>query len=217
MNQATELIARFWEGLRAGQFDILQQLGYWNYVFLAVLVTIEGPIVTLVGAAAAAAGILRPGLVFAAAMVGNITADLLWYTLGYFGRLEWITRYGGWFGVRQTHIDALRVGVTRHVRRILLIAKLTLSFVIPALVAAGLARVPWRRWFPVLFIAETFWTGLLVILGVYATESIQQIEHSLHQFAIVSSVVILLILAILILRRQLDFPGIDEPQHNEQE
>ena len=32
--------------------------------------------------------------------------------------------------------------------RILFVAKLTLSMMIPALVAAGLVKAPWRRWFP---------------------------------------------------------------------
>lgn len=216
VNEVLEILVRFWDGLRASQTNMLQSLGYWNYALLAILVTIEGPIVTLVGAAAAAAGPLKPELVFISAMTGNLLADVLWYTLGYFGRLEWVVNYGGWLGVRQKHIDVLRIGVTRHVRKILLIAKLTLSFVIPALVATGLARVPWRRWFPILFIAETFWTGLLVIFGVYATESIRQIDQSIHKFALISSMVILFIAFVWVLRRQLSFPGVDEPEHPEQ-
>ena len=209
MNDATDLLTTFWEGLRTNQLALLQQLGYWNYVLLALLVSIEGPIVTLAGAAAAAAGVLQPELVFAAAMAGNLTADVLWYSLGYLGRIEWILRFGGWFGVRRAHVEKLRRVITRNVRRILLVAKLTLSFVIPALLAAGLARVPWRRWFPVLFIAETAWTGLLVVLGLYVSESIQQVEQSIHQLALVSSALILLLLLLWGLRRLLDVPEIE--------
>lgn len=205
MNEAIDVIADVWTGLQASQFDVLQRLGFWNYVVLALLVCVEGPIVTLLGAAAAATGMLQLKLVFAAAMVGNVAADVLWYLLGYLGRVEWAVRYGKWFGVRREHVTRLQRGITRHAWKILVIAKLSLSLVIPALVAVGLARVPWRRWFPVLVIAESIWTGTLVLLGFYATESIRQIERGVHQVALVSSAAILVLLLVWTLRRQLDF------------
>ena len=61
---------------------------------MALLVVVEGPFATLLGAAAASAGWMRPGLVLIAAAVGNLTADSLWYTLGYAGKLEWVLRFG---------------------------------------------------------------------------------------------------------------------------
>ncbi len=159
--------------LRAGQ---LPELGHWTYIILALLVLIEGPIATLLGAAAASAGLMRPWGVFAAAALGNLTADTLWYSIGYMGKTKWIAQFGRRFGARESLVKHLEQQMIKHATRVLFLAKLTLSFVIPSLIAAGLLRIPWRRWFPALIVAETLWTGSLVLIGFYTTEAIKRVQ-----------------------------------------
>src|SRR5512136_1023079 len=72
----------------------ISSLGMFSYLILAVLVALEGPIATLLGAAAASLGYLNPAVVFFAAAAGNLTADTLWYTLGYLGKIDWVKRFG---------------------------------------------------------------------------------------------------------------------------
>ncbi len=189
MDNIAHVIATFWQNLQQGQ---LPQLGAWNYALLALLVAVEGPIATLLGAAAAATGLMRPDLVFLSAAAGNLLADLGWYTLGYLGRVEWLLRYGRWLGVRQRHLERLQRGMRHHARKILLVAKLTAGLVIPSLISAGLARVPLRRWFPVVVVAEMLWTGTLVLVGYYAAAAIAQVERGLHILAILGAVLLFL-------------------------
>lgn len=160
--------------LRAGH---LPELGAWTYVGLGLLVLIEGPIATLLGAAAASAGLMRLWGVFAAAAIGNLSADTLWYSLGYLGKTKWINQWGRRFGLRDSLIRHLEQHMIKHATRVLFLAKLTLSLVIPSLIAAGLLRIPWRRWFPALIVAETLWTGSLVLIGFYTTEAIKRVEQ----------------------------------------
>ena len=162
MHSWLKALQDLWAGLVVGQ---LQSLDGWNYVLLAVLVAIEGPIVTLLAAAAASGGWLRPELVFIAAAIGNLTGDTVWYSLGYMGKTDWLIRHGQRFGLRYEYIQRMEREMHTHARKILVAAKLTLSFAIPALVVAGMARVPWRKWFPVVAVAECLWTGGLVIIG----------------------------------------------------
>ncbi|HEX7976175.1 MAG TPA: VTT domain-containing protein, partial [Anaerolineales bacterium] len=176
-----ELIQNFVLLVRSNQ---IPDLGVWNYVLLAVFVAIEGPIATLIGAAAASAGILRPALVFIAASIGNLTADSLWYSLGYAGKIEWILHYGRWLGVRGHHLERLKTAMHDHAPQILFLAKISSAFIIPSLIAAGLARVPWRRWFPMVFGGEMLWTGTLVLAGYYATEAIKKIEKGIEYVAL---------------------------------
>ena len=63
----------------------------------------------------------------------------------------------------------------------------------PALLAAGLTRLKWRRWFPVVFIGETIWTGSLVLIGFYATEAIKQVEQGVQLIAALLSFFFLLL------------------------
>jgi membrane protein DedA with SNARE-associated domain len=178
----------------------LPQVGSWSYFILAILVAIEGPVATLLGAAAASTGLMRPGLVFIAAAVGNLTADSLWYTLGYVGRIEWLLRVGQKLGVRREYLERLQAGMHRHAIRILFIAKLTVSLVIPSLIAAGLVRAPWKRWFPAIFAGEMIWTGSLVLIGFYTTEAIKRIEQGVGYVILVSTLVFLFFLLWLVHR-----------------
>jgi membrane protein DedA with SNARE-associated domain len=174
----------FSQALASGQS--VQHWGAWTYLALSGLVLVEGPIATLLGAAAASAGFMDPLLVFASASVGNLTADMLWYGLGYLGKVEWVLRHGRWFGVRQAHLDRLTRDLHRHARKLLLIAKLTLSLSVPVLIATGVARVPWRRWFYVVFLAEMVWSGGLVFAGYHFARSLAKLEVGLQIVAVAS-------------------------------
>jgi membrane protein DedA with SNARE-associated domain len=171
--------------VRSGQ---LPQLGYWTYILLALLVAVEGPIATLLGAAAASAGLMRPGLVFVAAAAGNLTADTLWYSLGYLGKTEWLFHFGRRLGLRHSLIEHLKRNMIAHATKVLFLAKLTVSFVIPSRVTAGLLRVPWRRWFPALLLAETMWTGSLVLIGYYTTEALKRVEQGIEYAVLAASI-----------------------------
>ena len=163
MDQILGLIDVFWEHLQNGT---LPEWSYGNYLVLLVLVIVEGPIVTLLGAAAASAGLMRLPLVFLTVAAGNLIADIGWYCLGYFSKESTLLRYGRWLGLRRRHLARLRWGMRTYARRILLVAKFSTGFIVPTLVAAGLARVPVRRWFPIVFAGEMFWTTLLVLIGI---------------------------------------------------
>jgi len=193
----TTLIQNLIQSLRSGQ---LPQLGTWTYILLASLVAVEGPIATLLGAAAASAGLMKPGWVFVAAATGNLTADSLWYTLGYIGKIDWILRFGKKLGIHAEVLGRLENGMRNHAARILFVAKLTLSMMIPALIAAGLLKAPWRRWFPAIFTGEMLWTGSLVIIGFYATEAIKRVERGV-EYAALGGAVFFVLFLILVGRR----------------
>jgi membrane protein DedA with SNARE-associated domain len=193
LSHLLELLQTFVFYLKSGQ---LPQLGYWTYILLAALVAIEGPVATLLGAVAASAGLMRPIFVFAAAAIGNLTADTLWYSLGYLGKTDWLHRFGRRLGIRPDLLEHLKHNMITHATKVLFLAKLTLSFVIPALIAAGLLRVPWRRWFPTLVAAETLWTGSLVLIGYYTTEAIKRVEQGIEYAVLAASLLFVTFLII---------------------
>ena len=157
----------------------VQPFGVWTYILLALLVAVEGPVTTLAGAVASSAGYLNPYLVFLSASAGNLTADVLWYSLGYMGKREWLLHYGRWFGITESMLDRIHQDIHDHIQKILFTAKMTLGFVIPTLVAAGLSRVPFKRWFGFLFLAECLWTGTLVVVGHSFGQYVQTLERDL--------------------------------------
>ena len=183
-------------------YNQVQPLGNWLYLLLALLVALEGPLATLTAAVASSAGYLDPKLVFVSASCGNLSADILWYSLGYMGKIELLGRYGGWLGIKQDAVLRLKQGIHDHVGKFLFVAKLTLGLVVPTLVAAGLARVSWRHWIGALFLAESIWTGSLVLAGYYYGQYILHIEKGLKWISIGSTAILVIIVGIYILRRR---------------
>lgn len=171
----------FWETMQSGG---IQEWGRWNYLLLMVLIAVEGPIATLMGAAAASAGFMRLSVVIAVSALANLIADIGWYSLGYFSNEETLIRYLRWVGLRPRHLAKLRWAMRRHARKVLLIAKFSTGFAIPALVAAGLSHIPLRRWFPVVFLAGVGWSTTLALVGFYATEMIKKVQMRLHYLAL---------------------------------
>ena len=213
MTSFFQLLQSFVLAMKSGH---LPELGYWTYLVLAFLVAIEGPVATLFGAAAASAGLMRPWLVFICAAGGNLTADSLWYTLGYAGKLEWALHFGRRLGLRPEFLERLESGMHEHAAKILFMAKLTVSFMIPSLIAAGLVKVPWRRWFPALFAGEMIWTGSLILVGYFATEAIKRVQQGVEYFILgLSLVFIIFIISIgrRVLRKGLHFDLQEETRH----
>lgn len=191
MENIIHFIQTFWTLLQQGH---LPEVGRWNYLLLGLLVALEGPIVTLLGAAAASAGMMRVGGVFLAASLGNLTADTLWYLLGYTGKVETALRLGHWMGLRRNHIEHLTNAMQKHGPKILFLAKLTAGFMIPSLIAAGLVRLPWKKWFPALMLADTIWTGSLIVIGYFTTEAIKVVAKEVTYIILGMSVLFLILL-----------------------
>jgi membrane protein DedA with SNARE-associated domain len=218
MDQLIDLIDTFWQNLQNGT---LPQWSDWNYLILLLLVIVEGPIVTLLGGAAASAGVMKVSLVLATVALGNLIADLGWYALGYYSNVDTLLRYGRWLGLRRRHLTRLRWGMRTHAQKILLVAKFSAGFIIPTLIATGLARLPFRRWFPIVFAGEIFWTVILVLIGYHATQAIKRVEQGLHYLAL-GGAIVLLLLIVYLLRHTLSPTGRfalgdDEPTDREQE
>jgi len=185
MNVDLQWLDTFWSTVQSGGF---QEWGRWNYLILFMLIVVEGPIATLLGAAAASAGFMRLPLVILVSATANLVADIGWYSLGHISREETLVRYLGWAGLRRRHVDKLRWAMHRHARKVLLIAKFSTGFAIPALVAAGLSKVPLRRWFPVVLLTGIAWSAFLALVGFYATEAIKQVQLGLHYLALIGLV-----------------------------
>jgi len=181
-------------------YDFLQPVGLWAYILLGIVVVLEGPVATLAGAVAASAGIMNPWGVFLAACIGNLSSDSLWYLLGYLGKIDLILRYARWFGLKKEQIGHLEKDITDHAPKLLFLAKLTLGFSIPTLVATGMARVPMRRWFGILTVAETIWTGSLVVMGYHFGRYLRTLEWGVQIVAVVGSLAFVAVLLFYITR-----------------
>lgn len=207
MNVMVDVIHTFWQNLQIG---VVTQVGSWNYLIIALLVAVEGPIVTLLGASASAAGYLKTGYVLVAAAAGNISADLIWYSLGYNGKIEWLLPYQRWLGIKTRQMDRLQSEMHKHASKILFFAKLSSGLMIPSLLAAGMTKVPIKKWLPTLLLGEMIWTGALMFIGYHGTMMLTSISKGIEYVLLGASLVFLFAMVYFIRRALRDSGAFEE-------
>lgn len=174
----------------------------WRYLLIFLGVAVEGPGVTLTAAALAGAGFLDPLLVFFCAAAGNLTSDLGWYCLGYFGHFERLLQRLSLFAQLTPQIEQIEAEVAQNAPRMLLIAKLLFGVAsIPTLIAAGVVHVPWQRFLWVQILGEVIWSGALVLLGVFLGQYVGQLQKDLRIAGLISGVLFTLVLIWVVRRR----------------
>jgi membrane protein DedA with SNARE-associated domain len=183
-------INQFWLALQLGQTPTEN---IWVYLILVIMVMIEGPVSILLAAGASSIGLLNPLFVFIAATLGDLIADGLWYALGYYGKIDWVLHRRGWFGVEAGKLDILKRVIERHFVKITLFAKITNGLIVPVLIATGVARVGWKRWFPLLLVLNLLNSLIMVLLGYYLASSLIKIQEGFRYAGIAFSVVFLLV------------------------
>lgn len=157
-----------------------QPIDILPYFLLGLLVMIEGPIATLMGGAAASSGLLLPLPAYLSIVLGNLTADMGWYTLGRLSKLEWLTRLSARLGVDPRRVEEASRGIRVHAPRLLFLSKLTVGFPIPTLLATGMSRVPVRRWMGMLLAGELIKSAALVLVGYLYARAVQQASEGVQ-------------------------------------
>jgi membrane protein DedA with SNARE-associated domain len=170
---------------------ILHHAGHWHYAWFALLVFVEGPTTTIAGAVLAASGVLDPWKVFFTAVASNLAADAFWFQIG-----QWLRTRGHWMEKVEKRYPLVRP-LERKLREkavaFLVIAKFTLSSV-PALMAAGLSQVPWRKVLGVVVFADSAWIAFLTLLGYLLWAKVAYLALGLRVAVIVGFLVFAFIL-----------------------
>ena len=151
----------------------------------------EGPITLLAAGAGIAVGKLLPLPAFLAIVTGNLTADLGWYSLGRFGKPEWIERITAKFKIAPASIEELGENIRKFAPRMVFLSKMTVGLPIPTLIAVGLERVAARRWVAQLVLGELIKSAIFITLGFLYAEGIQ------HTYGIVQIVLWVITIALL--------------------
>lgn len=186
-------LGQYWSAFEIGQ---LPEIGNWNYLVLMVFVILQGPSVALLIGAGISAGLLNPWLAGLTSVVGSLLADIFWYKIGMLGKLDRYYRFKK--GKRKVLVELFQGGMEKHYLKILLLGKLSLGLAIPAVISAGLCRIEWRRWFPVVVIGEILFTLSMVSLGYYATESIFHVDNFVRVAGLTTTGICLIILLVVI-------------------
>ncbi len=149
---------------------IAQLILRFGYPIIFLLVVYEGPLVTIAAAFFAASGYLNVFILYPLIVIADLSSDIMWYYVGYFGREKVINRWGRFFGLHSDNLEKFQKLNNRfknHQGKILFIAKISHVIGFPFLINAGMFKWDIRKYILFNFLATIPKTLGFMILGYF--------------------------------------------------
>jgi membrane protein DedA with SNARE-associated domain len=162
------------------------------FVFFPVMV-VEGPIVTVIAGFLASLGYFNLIYLYPLAILGDLVGDTIYYALGRWGGRHAINKWAKYLGFNPEHISKVEKLFHHHGGKTLLLGKITQVVGSAVLVAAGVAKMPYKRFLYLNAIITIPKSLLLVLIGYYFGRSYAKINGWLD-ITILFSLIILIIL-----------------------
>ncbi len=171
----------------------LAKLLVYKYFIAFPLAIIEGPIVMV-----ACGFLLRLGTfsfwpIYLVLMLGDLVADIVWYFVGFYGARKFVDRWGKYFSITEESVERLEKLFENHQNKILFLSKITMGFgfALATLIAAGMARVPLKKYIIFNFLGGFVWTALLMGAGYFFGHLYTMIDKSFKSAFVLFLIVIL--------------------------
>lgn len=172
---------------------ILGALMAYRYVIAYPLGIVEGPVVMMISGFLVHTGFFSFWPIYLILVAGDLTGDVLWYLVGRHGGRPFIEKYGHFVSVTEANVEKMEAFFHQHQTKILFISKLTtgFGFAIATLMAAGAARVPFKKYITINFFGEFVWAGFLFAIGYFFGNLYSLVDKSLR-WGFIAGLIILL-------------------------
>jgi membrane protein DedA with SNARE-associated domain len=176
--------------------EIVSLLIQYKYLILFPFVAIEGPVTTVLTGLLVSMGYMNFFGAYAVILAGDMAGDSFFFALGYWGRRKLIMLWGKFLGITIEKIERLEKHFKSHTGKTIIVGKLSHIFGLVVLLAAGMAKVPFKVFFKLDFIATIPKSLILILAGYYfgkaALRSIQSFDSvALQTFFVVILLVVL--------------------------
>jgi membrane protein DedA with SNARE-associated domain len=159
----------------------------YRYWILIPLSFIEGPVVSFLAGALVPLGYFRFAPVFIIFFVRDLIFDSLYYVIGHYGnRTQFVKRMLQRIGVTDDHLNGVRAIWTKHPFKTMFFGKLAYGIAVAFMLAAGIVRVPFRKFLTYSLVVAVIQYGAFITLGYFLGTTFSDIvQIILHDIAIV--------------------------------
>ncbi len=153
----------------------------------------EGPVVVMTSGFLLRIGQFSLIPLFAALFFGNFFADLCWYWIGKYGAEKAVRRFGKFLKVTPGLVARMENRFNNHGEKIVLLAKLTTTLAIPVFLAAGMLRMPLKKFVSTVLAGGIAWTAVMLYLG-FAFGNAYNLVPSVYKYPFLILIFILVVL-----------------------
>jgi membrane protein DedA with SNARE-associated domain len=181
---------------------IIQFLSDYGYWIALPLMTIEGPIVTLIAAFMASMGVFNIYIIFLLSMLGDVLGDIIFYWLGRKGGMHFVRHIGKYIGITEKLVVKMEKFFARHGGKTIFAVKSTTGLCWATFIAAGIVKMPFRKFVGYSVLGGLVWSGFLVIVGYFFGYLYEQIvEYINYAGLIIGSLAVAFIVSVGIYKK----------------
>lgn len=166
--------------------QVLNWISQYSYFALFPLAVIEGPIITVIAGFFASLGYLNLSIAYLIIVAGDLTGDVLYYLLGRFGGRTFIDKWGRYLGTGQEEISLLEEQFAKRGDKLLFIGKMSQGIGGAFLLAAGVIKMPFSKFFLSNLLATLIKSLALLLIGFYFGHAISSINSYLEKISLIS-------------------------------
>jgi membrane protein DedA with SNARE-associated domain len=181
----------------------------YTYPVLLLLVLLEslgvplpGEIALVTAAAYASSGHISIGVVIALAAIGASVGGALGYWIGIKGGLPLVTRYGGYIGVRKSHVDRAHAFFERNGSKTILFGRFVAILRTWAAIVAGAAAMSFTKFVTYNTIGSIVWAIVFGWLGFYFGRDLPLLEKYISRVSFGVLIVGVVGIALFFLRKR---------------
>jgi membrane protein DedA with SNARE-associated domain len=163
---------------------------------LIPIAIIEGPIATVICGFLVTLKVFNPIAVYVIMVLGDIVGDGSIYYMGYAGK-----RFLKYFGVTEAKLETAKKYFTNNHKKAVATSKLVHGIGFVGLVAAGASHVPYKKYFVTCATISVIQSFVMLMLGILFGHAYTVIGKYLNYYAAFVSVVALVVLVIVFLRK----------------
>jgi membrane protein DedA with SNARE-associated domain len=189
---------------------IARLLHLYTYPVLLALVLLEslgiplpGEIALVTAAALASHGAVSIYVVVALAAIGATIGGGLGYLIGIKGGLPLVAHYGGYVGIRRSHIDKAHAFFERNGSETILFGRFVAILRTWAAVIAGAAGMSFTKFVTYNTLGSIVWAAVFGWLGYYFGRDLPLLEQYISRFSFAVLIVAALALSGYLLRKRI--------------
>lgn len=176
---------------------IFSLINHFKYLGIFIGTFIEGPAIGMISGFLIKIGYLNVFLVYLSHVFGDLAADYLYYSLGYYSQRIFLGR----FRISDNSINRakkIEKYFRKHPSRVIILGKLTHIFGLPILLGVGFAHYSPYKFVFLDLIATLIKSAILISIGFYFGYLWEKIDNFIFYFGVLGIAVIVLALIIYV-------------------
>ncbi|HPN55058.1 MAG TPA: DedA family protein [Candidatus Moranbacteria bacterium] len=145
-------------------FEFLRQYGYFA---MLPLMTLEGPVATLISAMLASMGAFFWPWVLVLSILGDIIGDVILYWIGYKYGMHFVRKIGKHIGITESLVLRMEKYFINHGGKTIFAVKSTVGLCWATFTAAGIVGMNFKKFLKYSFLGGIVWSGSLVAMGYF--------------------------------------------------